>query len=425
MIFVVKHTDSLRGTAPVPGSKSHTIRGVVIGALAQGTSVLDRPLDSADTGAAVSACTALGARIERTPESWTIAGTGGALRNPGITLDLHNSGTSLAFLTAIAALADFPVNLDGDASLRTRPVGPLLQALILLGVETASAGDSGRCPLRIRGPIHGGPTRVNGISSQFVSALLVAAPLARGYTEIEVENLHEAPYVEMTLRWLDEQRIRYERNAALTYFSIPGGQHYTGRRRKIPADWSSAAFPLAAAAVTGSNVLVQGVDTADVQGDKAIVDYLARMGAAVTTEKDGVRVRGGQLTGADLDLNSTPDALPILAVLGCFARGETRLHNVAQARIKETDRITVMTRELRKLGADIEELPDGLVIRQSRLCGAAVDGHGDHRVVMALAVAGLFAEGVTTVTTAESVAVTFPSFLEMMHNLGANIVSKE
>jgi 3-phosphoshikimate 1-carboxyvinyltransferase len=176
-----------------------------------------------------------------------------------------------------------------------------------------------------------------------------------------------------------------------------------------------------AAAVTGAEVVLNGLDFSDTQGDKAVVGILEAMGARVDIGERRITIGGGELRGGVFDLNAMPDSLPALSVAACMAAGETRLVNVAQARVKETDRIAVMCAELKKMGADIEELPDGLVIRRSSLHGCEVNGHDDHRVVMALAVAGLVASGTTTIATAESVAVTFPGFGELMEGIGARI----
>jgi 3-phosphoshikimate 1-carboxyvinyltransferase len=191
--------------------------------------------------------------------------------------------------------------------------------------------------------------------------------------------------------------------------------------RTIPADFSSATFFLVAAAITGGRVTLRGLDMSDTQGDKAVIAMLEEMGARVTHSADGVTLEGGSLNGREFDLNATPDALPAMAVAGVCAMGETRLVNVPQARLKETDRIRVMYEELTKMGARIEELHDGLVIRNSTLRGAVVDGRHDHRVVMALSVAGLAAKGLTEIETAESAAVTFPNYLELMQTLGADV----
>jgi 3-phosphoshikimate 1-carboxyvinyltransferase len=191
--------------------------------------------------------------------------------------------------------------------------------------------------------------------------------------------------------------------------------------RAIPADFSSATFFLAAGALADNAVTLHGLDVTDSQGDKAVIDYLRQMGADIDVCPDAIVVRGGQLRGAEIDMNSTPDALPMMAVVGCFAGGTTTLANVPQARIKETDRIAVMCQELTRMGARIRELPDGLVIEQSELEGTEVSGHDDHRVVMALAVGGLASPGVTVIRSAEAVEVTFPTFLNCMTELGADL----
>jgi len=249
---------------------------------------------------------------------------------------------------------------------------------------------------------------------------LLAAPLARGESEIDVPLLNEHPYVEMTLDWLAGQGIRLERRN-LEHFRVPGGQRFRGFRKAVAADFSSATFFLAAAAVTGSEVLLKGLDMKDPQGDKEVVRFLERMGCAWRETTEGLVFKGGRLRGAELDLNATPDALPALAVAGCFAEGRTLLGNVPQARQKETDRIAVMASELAQLGARVEELPDGLVVHGGGLRGGAAGGHGDHRVVMALAVAGLASERSVEVDTAEAVSITFPNFVELMAGLGADI----
>ncbi|MDY6960020.1 MAG: 3-phosphoshikimate 1-carboxyvinyltransferase, partial [Halobacteriota archaeon] len=198
-------------------------------------------------------------------------------------------------------------------------------------------------------------------------------------------------------------------------------QKYAPFEKKIPGDWSSATFPLCAAAMTGSDVMITGVDINDSQGDRAVVGMLKRMGANITILDDGLQVRGSELIGCEFDMGNTPDALPAMAVIGCVAEGETHLLNVSQARIKETDRIKIMTEELKKMGADIEELEDGLIIKSSKLQGAKVCGHNDHRVVMALSLAGLISEGQTEIDTAESIDVTFPGYVEVMQNIKANM----
>jgi 3-phosphoshikimate 1-carboxyvinyltransferase len=419
MILTVKPSQ-LSGTVPIPGSKSHTIRGVVIASLAEGTSVLRSPLNSADAEAAVRVCRGLGAKIEL-GEEWRITGVGGKVRVPDDVLDVGNSGTTLYVAAAAAALADGYSVFTGDEQIRRRPVEALLAALRDLGAEAFTTRGNGCAPFVIRGPLRGGKVAIKCPTSQYLTALLLSVPLAQGDTEIEVLELTEHPYVEMTLHWLDRQGIRYERDG-FDRFVIPGRQNYTAFDQVIPADWSSATFFLCAGAIGQGELRLTGLDLTDPQGDKAVVDMLRKMGAEIAEVDGAISIGNGKLHGAELDLNATPDALPALAVTACFAEGETRLVNVAQARLKETDRIAVMAEELRKMGAAVEEREDGLVIQGSPLHGASVHGHGDHRVVMSLAIAGTFAEGTTVVDTAEAMAVTFPDFADLMKAVGANLV---
>ena len=419
---LVVERSRLSGSARIPGSKSHTIRALAIATLADGTSELRAPLESLDTEACVRVCRGLGADVSR-GEAWRVTGTGGAPACPADVLDVANSGTTLRVALTMAALGEGWSVLTGDAQIRVRPAGPLLEALRGLGAEAFSTRGNGCAPIVVRGPLRGGKVALACPTSQYLTSLLLGCPLARGDSEIEVTELNEAPYVEMTLGWLDAQGIRYERDG-LRWLRVPGGQAYHAFQRAVPADFSSATFFLVAAAATGSELTLLGLDPADTQGDKAVVDMLAAMGAEVAWEADGLRVRGRGLRGAELDLNATPDALPALAVAGCVAEGETRLVNVPQARIKETDRIRTMREELTKMGARVAELPDGLVVQGGALRGAAVNGHADHRVAMALAVAGLAAEGPTRVATAEAIGVTFPTFVELMDGLGARLARR-
>ncbi len=423
MKLCVEKTDRLEGEITVPSSKSHTIRAVIIASLAEGRSGIINPLNSKDTMAAVNACRTLGAKINTdNNKEWIVEGFDNKPRYVDEPINMLNSGTSLRLLSGIiAALCDFEVELDGDSSLRTRPIQPLLKSLNQLGAEALSINNNGYCPIKIRGKMKGGRTEINSFTSQYVSSLLLACPLLEEDSIITVINPNEIPYIKMTLSWLDEQGIKYEAKEDFTEFRVFGNQRYKSFEKKIPADWSSAAFPIVGAAITNSNVLVKGLDTDDVQGDKAILDYLKKMDAEILIEENGIRIMGKKLYGCELDLNNTPDALPSMAVAGCFAEGTTTLVNVPQARVKETDRIKVMAEELSKLNADIKEREEGLVINKSILKGSKVRGHGDHRVVMALSLAGLIAEGKTEITTAEAINITYPNYVESMRALGAKM----
>lgn len=413
----------LRGAVEIPGSKSHTIRAVAIASLADGQSVIRHPLDSQDARSAVAAYRMLGATIDTGAGEWRVTGVAGQPRVPENVIDVGNSGTTLnVVMGSCALLTNGAAVLTGDEQIRRRPSGPLAASLNDLGASVSSTRDNGCPPFVVEGPWTGGSTVMEAVSSQYLTSLLLNAPLAAGETRINVALLHERPYVEMTLDWLRREGIVYQ-STGLAAFTIPGRQQYLPFERRIPGDFSSATFFLAAGALPGNDIVCDGLDMSDTQGDKAVVDYLRHMGADIEIEAESIHVCGHELKGADLDLNATPDALPMMAVAGCFADGTTRLLNVPQARIKETDRIAVMKTELEKMGACIEEQPDGLLIHGSELHGAEVCGHGDHRVIMALAVAASRAKGVTRIHGAEAVAVTFPSFATSYAAIGGMVAS--
>lgn len=415
---LISRPSELSGDIDIPASKSHTIRAVALAAMAEGTSILENPLVSDDAESALVAAREFGAQIEYQGKDIHITGVGGKLVQDAKKIDVANSGTSLRIFSALAALSDIPIEFDGDASIRKRPMTSLFSALEALGAKVNSSDQ--KCPFTIQGPIRGGKTQVDGISSQFLTAVLFAAPLCPQDTEIEVYNLHEKPYVEITLDWLRQQGIRFE-NQGLDKFKVFGGQSYKAFHRRIPADFSSATFAAVAAAISGAKLKIKGLDFADHQGDKEVFSFLKRMGMNFEIKDQLVETLGGRLKGIEIDMNNTPDALPAMAVAACFAEGKTALLNVAQARLKECDRISAVATELSKMGAKIEELPDGLVIHQSDLKGIQVHGYHDHRMVMSLALAGMRSTGITEIDTAEAVSVTYPSFVDDYKRLGAQL----
>jgi len=422
MKLVVKKS-KLTGTVSIPGSKSHTIRAVTIASLADGQSTIRNPLVSDDTLSAVNCYRAFGAKIDTSNEKmWKVVGTGGRLTVPAEIIDVGNSGTTLRIAVGSAALLDkdATVTFTGDDQIRSRPIGPLLTALCDLGAKARSVDNNGKPPVAISGKLIGGATTIECVTSQYLSSLLLAAPLAEKDTRIEVTLLNEPDYVQMTLDWLDKQGIKYE-NDRMRHFKVAGGQKYKAFDCAIPADFSSATFFLCAAAILDADVTLTGLDFADSQPDKAVVDYLRSMGADITIDKAAVRVKGSKLTGTVIDMNRTPDALPSMTVVAAFAAGTTKLVNVAQARNKETDRISCMACELKKMGANVEQLPDGLIIHQSRLAAAQLDGRSDHRIVMALSLAAMAVDGQTVIETAEAINVTFPDYVELMTAIGAKM----
>ena len=418
--LVVSPTEKLKGTVKAPPSKSYTIRAVIAGLLSDGVSKIRDPLYSLDTNAAINVSKEHGAKIAKKKWGLEVKGTGGKVRTPKKVLDTLNSGTTIRIATGVASLDSQPITLTGDASIRKRPIGELLDALRQLGVESSSK--NGFPPHTVKGPLQGGLCRIRGdISSQFISSLIMSAPYAWEDTVIEITTpLRSRPYVDLTLSVLGRFGVRVV-NGGYQRFSIPSGQVYAAADYTVEGDYSSAAFLLAAAAVTESDVTVKNLFSDSKQADKKIVEILQAMGADIDVGVDYVRVQGGgKLSGVKADLSDSPDLLPICAVLGALASGETVLHNVEHARLKECDRIHAMAVELKKMGARIEERRDGLVIRDGGLSGGAtIDSWDDHRIVMSMAVAALRAGAATTIKDKEVAAVTFPNFEEVMRTLGA------
>jgi 3-phosphoshikimate 1-carboxyvinyltransferase len=414
----------VKGEVLIPASKSHTIRGLLIASMAEGESTLINPLDSEDARSCVKTCQSLGARIEertgssRETHTLKVVGTGGKIHAPQDPIDVGNSGTTLYLACGLAALGHEPIRFTGDSQIQSRPAKNLLRSLEDLGARVSYEKKEGFAPFTIQGPLKGGKTSIECPTSQYLSSLLITAPLIEGETEIEVPLLYEHPYVEMTLRWLEEQGVLLERKG-LGWFRIPGRQRYHKFHKQIPGDFSSATFFFCAAAITGSTLTLLGLDMEDSQGDKEVVRVLERMGCTVQIEAGRITLSSHPLRGIEIDLNAMPDALPALAATACYAEGTTRIVNVPQARLKETDRIAVMARELSNLGAKVKELPDGLEIQGSPIRGGRVNGHGDHRVVMALAILALAAEGPVTIETSEAASVTFPGFFELLDRISA------
>jgi 3-phosphoshikimate 1-carboxyvinyltransferase len=416
----------LAGEVVIPGSKSHTIRAVAIASLASGKSIIRSPLVSSDTQAAVDCYRALGARIDTSDSKvWKVVGTAGQIKVPEKNIDVGNSGTTLRIAMGSAALAQAgqSITFTGDQQIQSRPVGPLMDALSNLGAKCTSLKNNGKAPVKVTGKLKGGKTTIAASTSQYLSSLLLSAPLAPNDTEIEVTLLNEPGYVQMTLDWLDKQGIEYK-NENMRLFKIKGNQNYKAFDITIPADFSSATFFLCAAAIVADEVTLSGLDFSDSQPDKAVVDYLKAMGADICIEPTSVTIKAAVLKGVELDMNKTPDALPAMAVTAAFAEGQTCLLNVPQARAKETDRISALACELKKMAIDVEELPDGLIIRQSRPKPAELHGWADHRIVMALSLAGLSLGGQCTIDTAEAMSVTFPDYVELMKSIGAQMELK-
>jgi 3-phosphoshikimate 1-carboxyvinyltransferase len=417
---------SLTGTISIPPSKSHTLRAVLFAAMAHGRSYINGFLHSPDTTAMIHAMRQFGAHVEISETQLQIDGVAGKLTAAENIIDSGNSGQVLRFVGALAGLCPAYTVLTGDHSIRhNRPIQPLLTALSQLGALAVSTRLDGYAPVIIKGPIQPGHVRLPGEDSQPVSGLLIALSFLPGNSLIEVANPGEKPWIDLTLHWLKKFHISIEhKNYSL--YSLPGYAKIEGFHLTIPGDFSSAAFPLVAALVTHSELTLSNLDMHDCQGDKKLIEILIQMGANIEIDDQNktLIVRKSSLRGCRIDVNDFIDATPILAVVGCFAQGQTEITNASIARKKESDRLHAMTTELRKMGAKIEERPDGLVISHSPLHGASVFGWHDHRVAMSLSVAALAAQGESLIDGVECIAKTYPSFGHDFRALGAKIESR-
>jgi len=363
MDVTVENTDHLEGVVSAPPSKAYTHRMLIAASLSNGTSKIFNPLISDDTQATLEAVKALGVETELHEKYWTIHGQE-TLKTPDQPIDCRESGSTLRFMIPVAALASGPSKFLFGASFERRPVVPLLESLKELGVESAVQRNNSSVMVR-GGGIHGGKTSIRGdISSQFISGLLFACPKANEDTEIAVTTkLESKGYVEMTLEVLLEHGLEGAVNPELSRLWIPSNQIYRSCDHTVPGDFSSAAFLLAAAAVTSSRVTVNRLMYQTAQGDRAIVGILEEMGAAVKISDNSVDVEGGRLVGVDIDAKDIPDLVPVCAVLACYAKGRSEIYNAKRLRYKESDRLDSISTELKKMGADIVVNEDGLTIQ--------------------------------------------------------------
>ena len=411
-------SSKIKGRVDAPPSKSYTHRALIMASLSKSSRVF-KPLISDDTCATFRACESIGASITKVRDEFIVDGVGGKPEVPENVIDCANSGTTLRFMVAVCSLIDGISILTGDSSLRKRPNAPLVDALNELGAHVESSKENGAAPIVVKGVLRGGRSNIiSPISSQFISALLIACPLCQSDTTLNVHDIRSRPYVEITLELLKNARINVITD--FREFMVPGAQEYSDMDFYVPGDFSSASFHLAAAAITNSKLTVNSL-TRSRQGDERIVDILKEMGARVEWKDDEVTVDGAELKGIKIDAGDVPDLVPILAVLGTFAKGKTEICNVSNLRYKETDRLLAMTTELSKMGVDIRVTGESLIIKGTKPVGTRLHGYGDHRIVMALTVAGLASEGETQIDTAESVNVSYPDFFDDLFALGANI----
>jgi len=410
----------LDGKITCPSNKSYTHRAIFLAALSDGKSIVKKILRSNDTISTINACRGFGVEVEELENNVTIKNTIDETVQSSM-INAENSGTTIRIAIAIAALSGGNTILTGDESLRKRPMQPILNALQTMGVKTES--DDGKPPIHVNGKIQGKEININGdISSQFISALLIIAPRLPEGLIINVEgNLVSKPYVDLTIAIMKkfgaEVKIEKEYERYIVTHQI-----YKSTTVSIPSDFSNLALLLAANVLLGDGLNIE-ISLDDIpQGDEAIVDILEKLGVNVTLEGDIITTKSPiSLNGGKFDLLDTPDLLPAIAILALKSEKPIEIFNVKHARYKETDRIAIISRELKKIGLDIEEKDDGLILkRTSELHPAELNSENDHRLFMAFSIVGMFV-GDCTVSDPDAVKVSYPEFISDLVNAGAKI----
>jgi 3-phosphoshikimate 1-carboxyvinyltransferase len=417
---VIEETANLNGEVNAPPSKSYTHRAIIATSLAAGVSRINFPLYANDTHATINACISFGVKLKQQKTALDVSGLC-KLKAPLNTIDCADSASTIRFLTPIGALADGQSVFTGSSGLRRRPMSPLLEALRELGVLCKS--NQGYPPITVVGnTLSGGRTSLRGdISSQFVTGLLFACPLAKKNSEIILTTpLESKPYVKLTLDILENQGVETSVSDNFQRYNIAGNQRYLPKDHRVPGDFSAAAFLLAAAAMTNSDVTINNLTIN--QPDSEIITLLNKMGTSIKIIKNAITVSSRKLKGITINARDIPDLVPVCAALACVSEGTTQILNAKRLRLKESDRLTALSTELRKMEADINERREGLIIQGSNsLRGALINPHSDHRVAMACAIAGLRAKGKTEIREAECVNKSYPDFYKDLQRLGARI----
>lgn len=418
-------TSHLAVTHAVPGSKSYTNRALTIAALANGTCTLHGALESDDTQVARAALKQLGITVEQADTTFVVHGRHGTFVDPQQPLFLGNSGTATRFFTAMLTLTDFPCTVTGNARMQERPIADLLHALNQLGAQVTSVHNNGCPPVSLAGQrLQGGTATISGaISSQFLSALLMVAPYAQQDVTLLVQDtLVSVPYVDLTLDIMARFGVHVDNDAYRRFF-IPGRQSYQAQEYLVEGDASSATYFWGLAALLGQQMCVTNVPSTSAQGDVRFLDVLARMGCTVSQGEQLTVTGPAQLQPLGvIDLNALPDAAMTVAVLAAFCRGETRICNVANLRVKETDRLHALATELRKLGATVTEFADGLDINGNpeALHGADIATYDDHRMAMCFGMAGARLAGIR-IQEPGCVSKTYPGYWGDLQQVGVQI----
>ena len=408
------------GDIECPANKSYTHRAIFLASLAIDKSIIKNILRSEDTKATINTCKNFGVEIKDVGNDITVT-SASELKIHSNTIDAANSGTTIRIAAAIASLANDKITLTGDSSLKKRPMQPLLDALEYLGAQCTSS--NGSPPISVKGRIKGGEVKIPGnISSQFISALMITAPKLENGLVININSkLVSKPYIDATISIMKKFGVDVETKTPYKKYIIPE-QNYKATTITIPSDFSSLALLLVAAVLLGENLTIKASTGSMPQADEAIVDILEMMGVIITLNKNTIKIKSPEkLDGGKFDLSNSPDLIPAIAILSLKASKPIEIFNVEHARYKETDRIAVIARELSKLGIEIEEKKDGLILNNSNsLTSANLNSENDHRLFMAFCIAGMYV-GNCTISDPESVEISYPNFISEMKRIGCKI----
>lgn len=406
----------ISGRITVPSSKSYTIRGLFCAAMAEGKSEILSPLDSDDTEAAFGVLSQIGVKFNRRTDAWEVIG--GKFRQPDTDLFCHESALTIRFMTAVASLVQGTCRLTSGPSLARRPIVPLLEALKQLGVDCRQAGTNSVI-VNGSGRIGNAVALPGGISSQYVSALLLISPFANGRMVIRISTpLESYSFVIMTLECLKQFGVHVETSPDLREFRITD-QKYRPANYRVEGDWSSASYFLALGAL-GADITVDNLNPGSLQGDKCILGFLKQMGAEITIDHNSVKVIGNKLKAIEANLNECIDLLPTMAVLCAAAEGKSRLTGIARARLKESNRIAAVREGMERMGIKVAESEDNLEITGGAPVGTVIDSKNDHRIAMAFSLPGLLA-GDIRIEQAECVNKTFPEYWNIIKGVGGEV----
>ena len=410
----------IKGIVDCPSNKSYTHRGIFLASLAGNNSQVENALLSADTKATIEACKKFGAIIEVNNSSIIVKEP---IKTDTVVPEINteNSGTTIRIAIGIASLFSQEIKLTGDASIQKRPMQPLLDALTSIGAKCNSI--DGKPPVSIKGVIVGGDVKIPGnLSSQFITSLLITAPLTKNGINLTIEgDLVSKPYLDATITTMRKFGVSVQTLIPYKKYNI-SPQIYKNTTFNVPIDFSSLALLLAFTVLNGEDVTIKGSMGNLPQGDEAFIDFLKQLGVSITINDNEIKVKSPEkLDGGIFDLRNSPDLLPPLAILSLISSKPIEIVNVKHARLKETDRIAILARELPKIGINVEEKEDGLILESSnKLIGAKLDSENDHRLFMAFCIAGTYI-GNCIVTDPKSVEVSYPNFIEEMNRLGAKI----